>query len=129
MPLGTVLLEEIGFRGVVYGLSARMWGFAWATVISSVLFGLWHVQPAIGVVTSHPSFKQLNGVGVAVPVTALSSSRPSSAQRCVNCGGEAAACLRQPLYIGPPMGLATWPHMWRSRRRPARDIAIRLRAA
>ncbi len=43
VPFGTVLLEEIGFRGVVYGLAARMWGFAWATVISSGLFGLWHV--------------------------------------------------------------------------------------
>ena len=71
--LGTVLLEEIGFRGVVYGLSARMWGFTWATVISSGLIGL-HVQPAIGVVTSHPSIERFSGawaVAAAVLVASL----------------------------------------------------------
>jgi membrane protease YdiL (CAAX protease family) len=61
VPLGTVLLEEIGFRGVVYALAGRMWGLTWATVFSSVLFGLWHVQPAIGVVTSHPTLRGFNG--------------------------------------------------------------------
>jgi CAAX protease family protein len=70
VPLGTVLLEEIGFRGVVYALAGRMWGLAWATVVSSGLFGLWHVQPAIGVVTSHPTFERLNGVVVTLAVAA-----------------------------------------------------------
>ncbi len=60
VPLGTVLLEEIGFRGVVYGLAGRMWGAGWATVVSSVLFGLWHLDPAIGVVTSHPSLARFD---------------------------------------------------------------------
>ena len=73
VPLGTVLLEEIGFRGVVYGLAARMWGVAWATVISSVLFGLWHVQPAIGVVTSHPSVERFNGASAVAAAVLVSS--------------------------------------------------------
>ena len=73
VPLGTVLLEEIGFRGVVYGLAARMWGYAWATVVSSALFGLWHVHPAIGVVTSHPSLERLNGA-LAIAAAVLIAS-------------------------------------------------------
>jgi membrane protease YdiL (CAAX protease family) len=48
VPVGTVLLEEIGFRGVVWGMVARMRGPGWATVVSSVLFGLWHVLPSLG---------------------------------------------------------------------------------
>ena len=45
IPLGTVVLEEVAFRGVLYGL-LRPDGIAWATAVSSLLFGLWHVLPA-----------------------------------------------------------------------------------
>ena len=37
IPLGTVLLEEIGFRGVLYGLIRRTHGVALATTTSSAL--------------------------------------------------------------------------------------------
>jgi CAAX protease family protein len=46
VPLGTVLPEEIAFRGVLWGLLRRDRGAAWATAVSSGLFGLWHVLPA-----------------------------------------------------------------------------------
>lgn len=46
IPVGTVLLEEIAFRGVLYALVREMYDTAWATVLCSVLFGLWHVLPA-----------------------------------------------------------------------------------
>jgi membrane protease YdiL (CAAX protease family) len=45
IPVGTVVLEEVAFRGVLYGL-LRPDGIAWATAVSSLLFGLWHVLPA-----------------------------------------------------------------------------------
>ncbi|OLB73433.1 MAG: CAAX protease family protein [Actinobacteria bacterium 13_2_20CM_2_71_6] len=54
MPLGTVLLEEVAFRGVLYGLLRHLYGTGWATVVSSVLFGLWHVLPATGLVRQNP---------------------------------------------------------------------------
>jgi membrane protease YdiL (CAAX protease family) len=73
VPLGTVLLEEVGFRGVVYALAGRMWGLPWATVISSVLFGLWHVQPAISVVTSHPSLEPFGGALAVVAAVLVAS--------------------------------------------------------
>jgi uncharacterized protein len=47
VPLGTVLLEEIAFRGVLLALVHRHRGMAWATVVSSVLFGLWHILPSL----------------------------------------------------------------------------------
>ncbi|GIF67569.1 hypothetical protein Ais01nite_56040 [Asanoa ishikariensis] len=48
VPVGTVLLEEVAFRGVVWGLVARLRGPMWATAVSSLLFGLWHVLPSLG---------------------------------------------------------------------------------
>ncbi|MEV4617512.1 CPBP family intramembrane glutamic endopeptidase [Asanoa sp. NPDC049573] len=48
VPIGTVLLEEVGFRGVVWGMVARLRGPGWATGVSSVLFGFWHVLPSLG---------------------------------------------------------------------------------
>ena len=48
IPLGTVLPEELAFRGVLLALLRRRAGTRAATVTSSVLFGLWHVPPALG---------------------------------------------------------------------------------
>lgn len=48
VPLGTVLFEEIAFRSVLFAMLARRYGIVWALVVSSLLFGLWHVLPSIG---------------------------------------------------------------------------------
>ena len=47
IPLGTVIPEEFAFRGVLLGLLSRRSGRWTATVVSSVLFGFWHVAPAL----------------------------------------------------------------------------------
>lgn len=65
IPLGTVVLEEVAFRGVLLGLLVRhlRWRFdaghhagdhaldrralGWAVVVSSALFGLWHIIPSM----------------------------------------------------------------------------------
>jgi uncharacterized protein len=47
IPLGTALFEELVFRGVLLALLARQAGTWRATVLSSVVFGLWHVAPTI----------------------------------------------------------------------------------
>jgi membrane protease YdiL (CAAX protease family) len=46
IPAGTVLLEEIAFRSVLWGMLARH-SRPWPVLgTTSVLFGLWHVLPA-----------------------------------------------------------------------------------
>ena len=45
--LGTVVLEEVAFRGVLFGAWARLGSPARAAVGSSLIFGLWHIRPAI----------------------------------------------------------------------------------
>jgi uncharacterized protein len=47
VPLGTVVFEEVAFRGVLWGLLEVAHGAAWATGVSAVLFGFWHVLPAV----------------------------------------------------------------------------------
>lgn len=73
VPLGTVLLEEIAFRGVLYGLVRRVRGAAWATAVSSVLFGLWHVLPSLHLATVKPVLAPVFGrsaLGAALAVVA-----------------------------------------------------------
>jgi membrane protease YdiL (CAAX protease family) len=48
IPLGTVLGEEFAFRGVLWSLLRRAGGQWFATLVSSALFALWHVLPALG---------------------------------------------------------------------------------
>jgi membrane protease YdiL (CAAX protease family) len=48
IPLGTVLGEEFAFRGVLWSLLRRARGQWFATLVSSALFALWHVLPALG---------------------------------------------------------------------------------
>ncbi|MGS0685874.1 CPBP family intramembrane glutamic endopeptidase [Nakamurella sp. GG22] len=52
IPLGTVVLEEVAFRGVLPALMgvspAIRW--SWGPVLgASTLFGLWHILPSIGI--------------------------------------------------------------------------------
>lgn len=48
IPLGTVLPEELAFRGLLLPLLGRGRGLAAAIWLSSGLFGLWHVLPSLG---------------------------------------------------------------------------------
>lgn len=73
VPLGTVLLEEMAFRGVLWAMVGRRWGPAWATATSSLLFGLWHVPPARGLTRANEAAGAVFGTGptaVALSVAA-----------------------------------------------------------
>lgn len=63
VPLGTALLEEIAFRGVLFAVMAPS-GEMQAALWSSAAFGLWHVAPA---------YNQLraNGVAGSRPLTTV----------------------------------------------------------
>ncbi len=45
VPLATVVFEEVAFRGVLWGLIDRDHGPIWATGVTALLFGLWHLGP------------------------------------------------------------------------------------
>ncbi|HSJ72408.1 MAG TPA: CPBP family intramembrane glutamic endopeptidase [Acidimicrobiia bacterium] len=54
IPLGTALYEEVLFRGVVFGMLARRYTPLAAAFWSSLLFGVWHVLPALDAVAANP---------------------------------------------------------------------------
>lgn len=71
IPVRTVLLEEIAFRGVLWALLRRLRSTRAATAWSSALFGLWHVLPAVGFAGGNAAAQHLLGrsaVGTAVVV-------------------------------------------------------------
>ncbi len=47
IPIGTVLFEEIAFRSVLWGVLRRHMSATRTVVVSSTLFGLWHVLPSL----------------------------------------------------------------------------------
>jgi membrane protease YdiL (CAAX protease family) len=63
IPLGTVLFEEVAFRGVLWGLLARDYGVPVATAVSALLFGLWHVLPAVDLARTHTSVRGPTAAG------------------------------------------------------------------
>jgi membrane protease YdiL (CAAX protease family) len=45
IPVGTVVWEEIAFRGVLQAALRRVLAEPAATVVGSAVFGLWHIRP------------------------------------------------------------------------------------
>jgi uncharacterized protein len=48
IPLGTVVPEELAFRGLVLALLGRWYGVLSGILLSSGLFGLWHIVASLG---------------------------------------------------------------------------------
>ncbi|WP_066933413.1 CPBP family glutamic-type intramembrane protease [Microtetraspora fusca] len=59
VPIGTVLLEEVAFRGVLPALLGRSLPARTAGVAAAALFGLWHVLPAIDMARANPALGHL----------------------------------------------------------------------
>jgi len=74
VPFGTVLLEEIAFRSVLFSMLARRYGVIWGVVISSLLFGLWHILPSIGTHEQNPALGSVVGGGVRGNILAVALS-------------------------------------------------------
>ncbi len=67
IPLGTVLWEELAFRGVLWGQLHTRWSTRVATIVSSLLFGIWHALPALRFADSNESVTTVSdGAGSTV---------------------------------------------------------------
>jgi uncharacterized protein len=53
IPFGTALAEELIFRGALFAVLRRRGSTARALALSSLLFGLWHVFPAVDALPAH----------------------------------------------------------------------------
>lgn len=90
IPLGTVLLEEVAFRSVLWGFLARH-ARMWQVVLgSSLLFGLWHVLPAASSVGNKAVAAALVGFGPLAKYVLIAGTVAFTA-----LGGVVAAELRR----------------------------------
>ena len=67
IPLGTVVLEEVAFRGVLLG-ALRHRGPVWAGALSSILFGVWHVLPSLRLGRVNPAVGSVVGAGAGAQI-------------------------------------------------------------
>jgi len=51
----TAVPEEFAFRGVLLGSALRLWGPWRASLVTSALFGLWHIVPTLHTMTDNPA--------------------------------------------------------------------------
>ena len=53
----TAIPEEFAFRGVLLGSGLRLWGPWRASLITSALFGLWHIAPTLHTMSGNHVFR------------------------------------------------------------------------
>jgi uncharacterized protein len=53
----TAIPEEFAFRGVLLGSALRLWGPRRASLITSALFGLWHIAPTLHTMSDNHVFR------------------------------------------------------------------------
>ena len=71
IPFGTVVLEELAFRGTLLGLLRRRLSTPWAIAVMSVLFGLWHVKGVLHDATGGIAVGTVAGTVVATTVAGV----------------------------------------------------------
>lgn len=71
VPFGTVLFEEIAFRSVLFAMLAQRYGWVWAVVWSSLIFGLWHILPSIGTHEQSAALGSVVGEGTKGNILAI----------------------------------------------------------
>ena len=103
IPLRTVLFEEFLFRGVLLGSLQRLVRIRWAVIISSITFGLWHIQPSLYLSTSSEA---LHKAGATTGNPALAAVLVSVVATTVAGGAFAWLKLRSTSLIAPI--LAHW---------------------
>ena len=112
IPVGTAAFEEVVFRGALLGLLLHQTTPTRAVLLSSVVFGLWHVAPTIVTLQINgveiASAEGLGAIAGAVAVTTVagigfallrlgsgSLLSPVLAHWATNSGGLLAAALNQ----------------------------------
>ena len=73
VPIGTALYEEALFRGIVFGMLARRTSALVAALWSSLLFGLWHVLPALDAMETNPIGDAFGGSWESLVAAVLST--------------------------------------------------------
>lgn len=91
IPVGTVLLEEVAFRSVLWGMLSRHMTTWRVLLVSSVLFGLWHVLPSLHLAAANQGVNDaVGGAGASASVLVVLATVAFTA-----LGGVVAGELRR----------------------------------
>lgn len=82
VPIGTALLEEVAFRGVLLAMLSRRYGTRWGIAGSSVAFGLWHLLPSLGL-TGNEAIEAAGAYPLALSVIAMTAAGLAGAFLCL----------------------------------------------
>lgn len=90
IPVGTIFVEEVAFRSVLWGMLARQFTTWRVLVASSVLFGLWHILPSLHLASTNQGVGHaVRGVGASPTVLVVMGTVGITA-----VGGAVAGALR-----------------------------------
>ena len=69
VPLATALYEEVLFRGIVFGMLMHRHKPIVAGILTSVLFGFWHILPTLDTIQTNPAGDAFSGAaGLAIAI-------------------------------------------------------------
>jgi membrane protease YdiL (CAAX protease family) len=74
IPAGTVLWEEVAFRGVLLAALLRLLPARTAVATSAAVFGVWHVRPTLGALAANDLVSGPVLTGLAVVVGCLATA-------------------------------------------------------
>ncbi len=106
IPLGTVVLEEVAFRGVLLAALTRATSTSAAVAWSSVVFGLWHIVPTIEALRTNDVDHRFVGVAAAVVATAVAGAGFSALR--LHSGSLVAPALAHVATNSVALVIAAW---------------------
>ena len=85
LVLLTAIPEEFAFRGVLLGSGLKLWGPWRASLVTSALFGLWHIAPTLHTMSDNHIFRGASGSVVGQVLLVLGSIAVTFAAGLVFC--------------------------------------------
>src|SRR4030095_7707835 len=101
---GTVLPEELAFRGLLLALLGRRYGVLGGLLLHSGVFGRWHVVPSLGGGPANTTIASVVGADAAgMLVDHHEPRRPTHPRQASHLGGRLPA-RQHPLDLLEPAG-------------------------
>jgi membrane protease YdiL (CAAX protease family) len=85
IPLGTVVLEELAFRGLLLGLLRRVTTTGRAVLVGSVAFGLWHIASALASARTNPALAGVSSSGAGLATTVAATVLTTTVAGAIFC--------------------------------------------
>lgn len=83
VPFGTVLFEEVAFRGILLAMLAKRAGLSWAVALSALAFGAWHVLPSLGLASANAAVH--SALGASQPLAMIIGASAGSVAGALLC--------------------------------------------